>query len=497
MSKFTTWAKDKLNFLRSLRLWVFVIAFAVGLIPCAILSQILLNNYEKRAVSTRTSDVSNQLRIISDHLLTYDYLHNTSSEAIDAELSQLSNLYDGRILIINSDLKVVKDTYGISQGKTMISTEVVRALKGESVSIYDSENGYIEITTPIIETLSNDSVEIGEGDTDIEVNTVIHGVMLTSVSTSTIINTQESLSRTSKIVIIITSLIILILAFHISHFLTKPFIRLTSEISDIKEGYTSEPVMVRDYLETERISDAFNQVFMRMKLLDDSRQEFVSNVSHELKTPMTSVKVLADSLLAQEDAPAELYREFMGDITKEIDRENKIISDLLTLVKLDKTSAELSISQVDINELIELVLRRLRPIARKMDVELTFESLKVVTAAVDEVKIIQVITNLVENAIKYNVEHGWVRVTLDADHQFFIIKIADSGIGMKEEDVKHIFERFYRADKSHSREIGGTGLGLAITRSAILMHRGSITVESKLGEGTIFTVKLPLSYIAG
>jgi len=497
MSKFHTWIKNKLRFLRSLRLWVFVISFSVGLIPCAFLSQILLNNYEKRAVSIRTSDVSNQLRIISDHLLTYNYLLDTSSEAIDAELSQLSNLYDGRILIINSDLKVVKDTYGISQGKTMISSEVVRALKGESVSIYDSENGYIEITTPIIESKNSDLITPSDIENDGISETNISGVMLTSVSTQTIINTQESLRRTSEIVIIIAALIIVVIAAHISHLITKPFRQLTNDISDMKEGYASDPVMVNDYIETEQISDAFNQVYMRMKLLDDSRQEFVSNVSHELKTPMTSVKVLADSLLAQEDAPAELYREFMGDITKEIDRENKIISDLLTLVKMDKTSAELTISQVDINELIELVLKRLRPIARKKDVEITFESLKAVTATVDEVKISQVITNLVENAIKYNVDHGFVRVTLDADHQFFIVIISDTGIGMTQDDMNHIFERFYRADKSHSREIGGTGLGLSITRSAILMHRGSISVDSEVGNGTTFTVKIPLTYIAG
>ena len=131
-----------------------------------------------------------------------------------------------------------------------------------------------------------------------------------------------------------------------------------------------------------------------------------------------------------------------------------------------------------------------------MDVELTFESLRAINAAVDEVKISQVITNLVENAIKYNVEHGWVKVTLDADHQFFIMTVEDSGIGMKEETLEHIFERFYREDKSHSREIGGTGLGLAITRSAVLMHRGSIQVESVHGEGTKFTVRIPMTYIA-
>ena len=210
---------------------------------------------------------------------------------------------------------------------------------------------------------------------------------------------------------------------------------------------------------------------------------------------MASLKVLADSLLTQQDVPAELYREFMTDMVSEIDRENHIITDLLSLVKMDKTDQELNVVALSINDLAELTLKRLRPIARKKDIEVTFESNRPVTAEVDEVKMTLIMTNLVENAIKYNQEHGWVKVVLDADHQYFTLQVSDSGLGIPEQDLPHIYERFYRADKSHSREMGGTGLGLAITKSAVLLHRGSITVSSKLGEGSTFTVKIPLNYI--
>ena len=230
-----------------------------------------------------------------------------------------------------------------------------------------------------------------------------------------------------------------------------------------------------------------------MHVLDNSRQEFVSNVSHELKTPITSMKVLADSLLMQEDVPVELYREFMEDIATEIDRENKIITDLLSLVKMDKTQSELELTEVNMNELTEIVLKRLRPIARKQDVEVVFESIRPVKATVDEVKMSLIISNLVENAIKYNTENGWVRVVLDADHQFFTLTVSDSGVGIPSEAQERIYERFYRVDKSHSREIGGTGLGLAITRTAVLMHRGSIQLQSESGKGTTFIVKIPLT----
>lgn len=233
----------------------------------------------------------------------------------------------------------------------------------------------------------------------------------------------------------------------------------------------------------------------RLKVLDESRQEFVSNVSHELKTPLTSMKVLADSLLAQQDVPVEIYQEFMTDMSEEIERENKIINDLLSLVRMDKTASALNIKSENINELVERILKRLRPIAAKNNIELVYESFRPVTAEVDEVKLTLAISNLVENAIKYNHENGWVHVSLNADHRYFYIEVADSGIGIPEESKEHIFERFYRVDKSHSREIGGTGLGLSIARSVVVMHRGAIKVFSQVGEGTTFTVRIPISYV--
>ena len=256
-----------------------------------------------------------------------------------------------------------------------------------------------------------------------------------------------------------------------------------------------EEISVPDYTETELITDAFNKMVNRMKILDESRQEFVSNVSHELKTPLTSMKVLADSLVGQQGVPEELYQEFMGDITAEIDRENKIITDLLSLVKMDKKAADVNITHMDINQLLEDILKRLRPIADKRNIDLILDCFRPVDADVDEVKFTLAISNLVENGIKYNVDDGWVRVSLDADHKYFYVTVADSGMGIPEDSIERIFERFYRVDKSHSKEIGGTGLGLAITKSSIAMHHGTIKVLSKEGEGTTFSVRIPLSYI--
>ena len=294
------------------------------------------------------------------------------------------------------------------------------------------------------------------------------------------------------------TLVVLVLAFLLGFVMVKPFQRITRSISAVTEGYDDDYLKEYAYTETRALSDAFNKMLGRMKVLDDSRTEFVSNVSHELKTPLTSMKVLADSLLTQEEVPPELYKEFMGDLSEEIERENKIINDLLSLVKMDKTANTantMNITSENINALVERILKRLRPIAATRNIEVVFESFRPVTAEVDEVKLSLAISNLVENAIKYNKEDGWIHVSLNADHKYFYLEVADSGIGIPEESMEHIFERFYRVDKSHSREIGGTGLGLAIARSAVVMHRGAIKAYSQIGEGTTFTVRIPLTYV--
>ena len=475
--------------LRSFLVRIFVIIVLVGSLPSLFLRYGILATYMDRAISLRISDVQTQGRILANHLVIYNYLQDSTSEVINAELSQLAEVYNGRVLIVDQNFKVIKDTYGLSVGKIMISEEIIKCFNGENTTNYDEKNEYIEMTIPI-------TVSVEQTNSDLPgTQQIVQGVILISVSTESNRTTLQLLKRNAILIELALLILIVGVAGGIAYLVTRPFHHVTSEIQKLQAGHYNEKISVPEYLETERISDAFNELYARIRVLDESRDEFVSNVSHELKTPMASMKVLADSLLMQEDVPAELYREFMVDIADEIDRENKIINDLLSLVKMDKTKANLNITQTDINALLELILKRLRPIAIKRDVDMTLECIRPVVAEVDEVKLTLAISNLVENAVKYNNEHGWVKVVLDADHQYFTVEVSDSGIGIPEEAMDHIYERFYRVDKSHSREIGGTGLGLAITRSAILMHRGTIKAVSVFGEGTTFSVKIPLIYV--
>ncbi len=465
---------------KSLRARIVLLVILVGTIPALVLRGVVLSSFEKREVEVRTVEIQNQCTILCNQLSDVNYLTGDMSEVLKSELVQMSNIYNGRVLVIDHDFRIQEDTYDMDKGKTIVSEDVIRCFKGKGTSNYDAKNRYIEVTSPIYDKGTEKAV----------------GVILISVSTDMIADSVEILDDRVIAVCLTIGMVAVILAFSAGFIMTRPFRRISDSIAAVTEGYEDDYLHEKAYTETMLISDAFNKMLGRMKVLNDSRNEFVSNVSHELKTPLTSMKVLADSLLIQEDVPAELYKEFMGDLSEEIERENKIINDLLSLVKMDKTANTLNIKSENMNTLIEKILKRLRPIAATRNIELVFESFRPVTAEVDEMKLSLAITNLVENAIKYNKENGWVHVSLNADHKNCHIEVADSGIGIPQEAVEHVFERFYRVDKSHSREIGGTGLGLAITRSAVVMHRGAIRVYSQVGAGTTFTVRIPLIYVS-
>lgn len=471
--------KKVLTLVKSLRFRILLMILLFGIAPGFALRAGLLSAHESRAVEVRTLDITSQAKLLATQIAANDYLKDQSSDAITTQLEQMATIYDGRILLVDNSFTIVKDTFQMDEGKMILSEDVMQAFQGGTPQRYNDEYHFIEVTIPIMGTDSSDVI----------------GVMLVSLSTDSIEMNLAYLKQGANMIQLVLIVIVIAAAIGVSGRMVSPLNRLAKSIRDVHDGYENDFQSVTTYSETEMISSACDDMLHRLQILDETRQEFVSNVSHELKTPLTSMKVLADSLIGQEDVPVEFYREFMSDIGEEIDRENKIINDLLSLVKMDKTSANVNISTVNINELLELIMKRMRPIARKKNVDLVLESFRPIMAEVDEVKLTLALSNLIENAVKYNNPEGWVHVSLNADHQNFYVTVEDNGMGIPEDSVDHIFERFYRVDKSHSREIGGTGLGLAIARSAVIMHRGAIKVHSREGEGTTFTVRIPLNYI--
>ncbi|QFJ55442.1 sensor histidine kinase [Pseudobutyrivibrio xylanivorans] len=472
--------ENKVSFsvIHGLRFKTALLLLLIGILPFMVCVPISLRAYKSVSIHTDASNLMAQAAQYNTQIVTTGYILGEKNSLLDTELKAIAASYNGRILLVNSALKIVKDSYSVDIGKTIIWDNIIHSMQGDSLYYFDEDTNYLIVTVPlsnsdgdIVGTLViNKSMEYINQNVDIFVSYILIGS-----------------------VVVCTLAVVIALFFSIRY--SRPIRKMSDSLDAIIREYSNELPEVRSYTELEEVSGKFNEVIKKLQAIDESRQEFVSNVSHELKTPLTSMKVLADSLNGSEDVPIEMYREFMLDIGEEIDRETKIINDLLSLVRMDKSGAQLNVSAVNINELIEHILKRLKPIAEKADVEVVFESFRPVVAEVDEVKFTLVVTNLVENAIKYNEEGGWVHISLNSDHQFFFIKVEDNGLGIPEDSVDHIFDRFYRADKSHSREIGGTGLGLAITKSAIAMHNGEVKVRSKLGEGSTFDVRIPLNYI--
>ena len=465
---------------QSMHFRLLIILLLVGLVPANIMLRGVLTGYEKQSVSMRASMIRNQCLRLSRDLFATNYLDTGSSDVVDSALMQIADLYGGRVIVVNGSFCIIRDTYGLDEGKTVVAKEVIECFKGLNSDYYNAANDFIEVVSPIQDDVTRN----------------VEGAFIVSIPTTDIIQSREYLSRSVLLLQILVTILVIGVSFYASRLLVKPFGKVTAMMNS-GEDFLTEDISIPDYTETKLLSAAYNQMRHRLQAQEESRQEFVSNVSHELKTPMTSMKVLSDSLVQQAqrgEVPNELYEEFMKDIGEEIDRENKIITDLLNLVKMDRRSNDLHIEDTNINDLIGLILKRLRPIAAKRGIEIALESYKPIIAQVDQTKFTLALSNLVENAIKYNKENGWIHVSLNVDNTYFFVKVEDSGIGIPQEDLDRIFERFYRVDKSHSREIGGTGLGLAITNSAVRMHHGAIRVYSREGEGTTFTVRMPLRY---
>lgn len=472
---------DWRNWKFSLKLPVALLLVVFGMLPMMLCAQTIISSFRQAQIDARMVEVQNQCQILASKMTRTGYLQTESRAAMNREIEIMADIYNGRIVVVDQNFKIVTDTFHIAENRINIAEEVISCFRGENSSSYNRKRHYFVQTIPIYRDAEQKKVD---------------GVLIMTSSTELLLDLADGVADKAFFFQIVVALLLMILAVGAAIILVRPFKEFQHKLDHVAAGDLETDISGGLYQENRDISRSVARTISKLREVDQSRQEFVSNVSHELKTPITSIRVLADSLMGMGEVPVELYREFMEDISDEIDRESKIIDDLLSLVKMDKSEAEINIAQVDLNALVEQILKRLRPIANRQKVELIFESIREVTADVDEVKLSLAISNLVENAIKYNVEEGWVRVTLDADHKFFYLKVADSGIGIPEEVQDRIFDRFYRVDKARSRETGGSGLGLAITRNVVLMHKGAIKLNSKEGEGSTFTLRIPLNYIA-
>ena len=321
---------------------------------------------------------------------------------------------------------------------------------------------------------------------------VILGVLLL---TSPMQGTMERLfTLQDKMILyfLIAAGVAMVIALVFSRVITRPIVSLTRSIQRMGRGDLSVRVPVKGSGELRRLSETFNTMSEKLEMLDKSRNQFVSNASHELKTPLATMKILLESIIYQPDMDAGMRTEFLTDINKEIDRLNLIISDLLTLVSMDSKTMRLNRTTFSLAQVVTDTAHRLALVMEKRHQELKLQLNDRCDMYADCAKLTQVVYNLMENASKYTQEGGVIRVRLIRSGRDAILTVSDNGPGIPKEDQSHIFDRFYRVDKARSRETGGTGLGLSIVHQMVLMHGGTVTVDSEEGNGATFTVELPI-----
>lgn len=257
----------------------------------------------------------------------------------------------------------------------------------------------------------------------------------------------------------------------------------------IREGDYSHKVDMGGNDELTVLGDEFNDLVERLQTSEQKRSNFVSDASHELKTPLASIKLLTDSIL-QNDMDIDTIREFVGDIGNEADRLNRMSQKLLSLSRIE-SQADSDCEIVYIAPTVERVVRMLNAIAMENKITIHTDLEDDCSILVIEDDLYQIIFNLVENGIKYNVPNGELFVTLHKEDDNAIVIVRDTGVGIPDEAVGHLFERFFRVDKARSRKSGGSGLGLSIVRNMVERNRGEITVESEVGKGSKFTLVFP------
>ena len=438
---------------------------------------------ENYFISDKISEVRPQAAIMSDIVtrFTFDSLQQEASlRRLRNHVGGRSSEWGVRIIIVDDRARVLddsnRDALDSLVGQTLLRPEIIDALNGRNSTVVHRGDEYVLYRV-------NSARD--------EISGSVGAVMLVA-SIDDIFDSLSEIRTRLYLYSLLVGLLVVVLVFIMSHRIITPLRTIVRVVQRMSAGQLNLRIPISSRDEYSILSRTFNNMTEKLEQVEKTREEFVSNVSHELKTPLTAIKVLSESILSQESVPEEVSREFMQDISNEVDRMVNITNDLLALVKVDQREQSLNIAPTDINQLVEDILKRLSPLAEQKKVVLLYEEVRPVQIDADEVKLVLAISNIVENGIKYTPRGGTVKVVVDSDHQNAYITIQDTGIGIPEEEQDKIFNRFYRIDKTRDRDTGGTGLGLAISRSTVLLHNGSIRITSKPDEGSIFILRIPI-----
>lgn len=433
-------------------------------------------------IRDRNISLLTQVNILSNQVTPNFYgiqLENTRTYLQDL-IKGYSLDINARILLLDNTGTVLIDSYDAMLGENFIAlTEVKAALEG-----YDSNQVY---KLPSGEKVMYVGVPISDRNE-------VMGVVLASSSIDDLLyNVNLTLRRVallSGIGLLFTAMV----AFLFAQVIASPIEKMIQLVRAFSRGNFGVTIKIEANDEIGQLAESFNDMASKINQVDEQRRKFVSNVSHELRTPLTSMKIISETLLHQPSWDEAVYREFMQDIDGEVSRLNRLVDSLLYLVDLEREELVLETQITYLNYVVQNVVRNLKPLADQKDIHVEIEERERFQFQLDQGKIQQALINLVSNAIKYTPEHGSVRITIFREVNSACVAISDTGIGIPEKDLSHVFDRFYRVDRARARTTGGSGLGLSIAKQIVTLHGGEILVSSEINAGSTFTVRLPIRH---
>ena len=451
------------------------------LIVAAVLS--LLNTYpllvsRDLVITSKETSLQSQAGFIAGALAVSETL---TEEGVEQAMEDLGPMTFNRIMITGPTGLVLYDTeeVGNARGHYALLWEITTALRDTGNDVFRCEyrDGAFRswaVAPVVYRNMVIGAVYLHERDTE---------------QASLLLGIQNNLRNISFMICAVA----LVMSVIVSGAITRRIAALLRAIRIVREGEYGHRVVIKGGDELSQLAGEFNELTGRLQTTEEVRRRFVSDASHELKTPLASIRLLTDSLLQADHMDGETAREFLNDIGDEADRLTRITEKLLTLTRLDTAPAAEDVP-VDVGAVVERVEHMLSPLARAVEVslELKLQPGCVVLATEDD--LYQIAFNLMENAVKYNLPGGRVLVTLTADGGRVVLRVEDTGVGIPEADLPKIFDRFYRVDKARSRAAGGTGLGLSIVRDTVRQHGGAVTVRRRESEGTCFEVAFPRWY---
>ncbi|MEG0779937.1 MAG: HAMP domain-containing sensor histidine kinase [Oscillospiraceae bacterium] len=452
------------------------VKFGLSYILILIAVLALLNSYplvvsENLIFRSKQNTLQNSVTVMVSSLAGLDRL---TEENVTQAMTVVEETGISRILVTGAAGKILYDSRetGGAVGGYAFYTEIVQALTGNDVFYcsYAGEAFRSRAASPVLYQ-----------------NQVIGAVYAYEYDTqqaALLRGFQGNLRNLSLVVLVL----VLVLSAVLARGLTRKIGELLITIRNVREGAYSQRAEVRGHDEIAQIATEFNSLTDRLQTTELARRRFVSDASHELKTPLAAIRLLSDSILQTENIDAATTREFVSDIGEEALRLSRITEDLLRLTRLDSGVWEAP-TAVELLPALQQVLRMMELVATEKAIRLTYEAEEGCRVFATRDEIHQVIYNLVDNAIKYSGAGGWVQVNLCQQEDIVILTVEDDGIGIPEEELSRVFERFYRVDKARSREAGGTGLGLAIVRDTVEKRGGTITVANRPDGGSCFTVR--------